>query len=327
MKGGILTLLLLTTLSWSSCSNEIFVSEVEAGREVMLSVDFQTDGLKMKSDDNEMIIQNRFIAAFRGDECTGIAYDDNAGSTLKIKAKTGTTKFIAVANANKTVLADVIKKYNENHTQAGYDALKGFESILGLYDFSDSMIKMTEEVIDLTLADTARIFKFRLFQLPAKVDFKVKVAGENNSFAITRYSVAGINLASKLILTDTTKVTNPTTTQNNTGAITDSQVGLPAISFYTYERETSNSSQPLRVTVSGVLTMNGRSKDKTYWVDVDPKVTSGDENSTNGIVHGHKYEVTGNINPKNEDLEVTVKVLPIRDFTLDVGYGEGETWK
>lgn len=261
-----------------------------------------------------------------------------------IQAKTGKVRIVAIANST----------HYEDLARLGtttYENLKGLSETVsgGTFDASN-LVKVGElAAYDLNTAVTS--ISVPMTQLAARIDMKFTVDEEPETvsttddtkvtnqwfYTVTELTVKNINQKSDLILLgrdnqydDAFSTAKDITLQNG--------VALP---FYTYEK-LNTTLTPLSIYVTGDLqkiqvttTFNEdmtiqnvtkgsiieEEKDHSYkYEDFNP-TTALEGCTTNGIIHGNRYELTGKISMKTQRINFTVSTTPwegVEKFVVDV---------
>ena len=261
-----------------------------------------------------------------------------------IQAKTGKVRIVAIANST----------HYEDLARLGtttYENLKGLSETVsgGTFDASN-LVKVGElAAYDLNTAVTS--IPVPMTQLAARIDMKFTVDEEPETvsttddtkvtnqwfYTVTKLTVKNINQKSDLILLgrdnqydDAFSTAKDITLQNG--------VALP---FYTYEK-LNTTLTPLSIYVTGDLqkiqvttTFNEdmtiqnvtkgsiieEEKDHSYkYEDFNP-TTALEGCTTNGIIHGNRYELTGKISMKTQRINFTVSTTPwegVEKFVVDV---------
>lgn len=261
-----------------------------------------------------------------------------------IQAKTGKVRIVAIANS--THYEDLARL--ETTT---YENLKGLSETVsgGTFDASN-LVKVGElAAYDLNTAVTS--IPVPMTQLAARIDMKFTVDEEPETvsttddtkvtnqwfYTVTKLTVKNINQKSDLILLgrdnqydDAFSTAKDITLQNG--------VALP---FYTYEK-LNTTLTPLSIYVTGDLqkiqvttTFNEdmtiqnvtkgsiieEEKDHSYkYEDFNP-TTALEGCTTNGIIHGNRYELTGKISMKTQRINFMVSTTPwegVEKFVVDV---------
>lgn len=292
-------------------------------------------------------LEYKSVAFDRGISNSTVTID---GKTLiaykidNIQAKTGKVRIVAIANSTHYEgLARL-----ETTT---YENLKGLSETVsgGTFDASN-LVKVGElSAYDLNTAVTS--ISVPMTQLAARIDMKFTVDEEPETvsttadtkvtnqwfYTVTKLTVKNINQKSDLILLgrdnqydDAFSTAKDITLQNG--------VALP---FYTYEK-LNTTIAPLSIYVTGDLqkiqvttTFNENmtiqsvtkgdvieeEKDHSYkYEDFNP-TTALEGCTTNGIIHGNRYELTGKISIKTQRINFTVSTTPwegVEKFVVDV---------
>lgn len=261
-----------------------------------------------------------------------------------IQAKTGKVRIVAIANST----------HYEDLARLGtttYENLKGLSETVsgGTFDASN-LVKVGElAAYDLNTAVTS--ISVPMTQLAARIDMKFTVDEEPETvsatadtkitnqwfYTVTKLTIKNINQKSDLILLgrdnqydDAFSTAKDITLQNG--------VALP---FYTYEK-LNTTLTPLSTFVTGDLqkiqvttTFNEdmtiqnvtkgsiieEEKDHSYkYEDFNP-TTELEGCTTNGIIHGNRYELTGKISMKTQRINFMVSTTPwegVEKFVVDV---------
>lgn len=261
-----------------------------------------------------------------------------------IQAKTGKVRIVAIANST----------HYEDLARLGtttYENLKGLSETVsgGTFDASN-LVKVGElAAYDLNTAVTS--ISVPMTQLAARIDMKFTVDEEPETVSATadtkitnqwfytclKLTIKNINQKSDLILLgrdnqydDAFSTAKDITLQNG--------VALP---FYTYEK-LNTTLTPLSIYVTGDLqkiqvttTFNEdmtiqnvtkgsiieEEKDHSYkYEDFNP-TTELEGCTTNGIIHGNRYELTGKISMKTQRINFMVSTTPwegVEKFVVDV---------
>ena len=261
-----------------------------------------------------------------------------------IQAKTGKVRIVAIANST----------HYEDLARLGtttYENLKGLSETVsgGTFDASN-LVKVGElAAYDLNTAVTS--ISVPMTQLAARIDMKFTVDEEPETvsatadtkitnqwfYTVTKLTIKNINQKSDLILLgrdnqydDAFSTAKDITLQNG--------VALP---FYTYEK-LNTTLTPLSIYVTGDLqkiqvttTFNEdmtiqnvtkgsiieEEKDHSYkYEDFNP-TTELEGCTTNGIIHGNRYELTGKISMKTRRINFMVSTTPwegVEKFVVDV---------
>lgn len=179
-----------------------------------------------------------------------------------------------------------------------------------------SLVKVGGKQHTFTAAVASRTVEVELTQLPARVDVKFafpnEASGHSCTFNVSSYKIEKVNRKSQLILPEYgSNYTHNTAAEEVDLSWTkqDNESGITTFSFYTYEKATA--SNPVVLTITGELFDGTITETKTYTLSLNPTPTNGGE--TNGLIHGHLYDVTGNID------------LTTKQVTFDVQVKEWET--
>ena len=261
-----------------------------------------------------------------------------------IQAKTGKVRIVVIANSTH---------YNELAAlkTTTYENLKGLSETVSGGTFDASNLVKVGELPSYELNTTVTSIRVPMTQLAARIDMKFTVdeepetiSGTSNTkvtnqwfYSVTKLTVNNINQKSDLLLLDRN---NRYDNALSTGKVVTLQNGV-ALPFYTYEKLNTTTS-PLSIYVTGDLqkiqvttTFNEdmtiqnvtkgdiieEEKDRSYkYEDFNPtKELEGC--TTNGIIHGNRYELTGKISMKTQRINFTVSTTPwegVEKFVVDV---------
>lgn len=184
-----------------------------------------------------------------------------------------------------------------------------------------SLVKVGGKQHTFTKDASSRTVKVELTQLPARVDVKFafpnEASGHNCTFEVTSYKVEKVNRWSNSVLPE---YTSSGYTYNKASEEVDlswtkeeGASGISTFSFYTYEKATA--SNPVVMTITGELFDGSVTETKTYTLNLNPTTTNGGE--TNGLIHGHLYDVTGNIDISTKQVTFDVKVKEWEEVNVD----------
>lgn len=261
-----------------------------------------------------------------------------------IQAKTGKVRIVAIANST---YYDELAKL-ETTT---YEHLKGLSETVSGGTFDASNLVKVGELAAYELNTTVTSVPVPMTQLAARIDMKFTVDEEPETmsttadtkvtnqwfYTVTKLTVKNINQKSDLILFDRENQYDDALTAGKAVPLQNGVV-LP---FYTYEKLNSTKS-PLSMYVTGDLqkiqvttTFNEdmtiqnvtkgdvieEEKDRSYkYEDFNP-TTALEGCTTNGIIHGNRYELTGKISMKTQRINFTVSTTPwegVEKFIVDV---------
>lgn len=184
-----------------------------------------------------------------------------------------------------------------------------------------SLVKVGGKQHTFTKDASSRTVKVELTQLPARVDVKFafpnEASGHNCTFEVTSYKVEKVNRWSNSVLPE---YTSSGYTYNKASEEVDlswtkeeGASGISTFSFYTYEKATA--SNPVVMTITGELFDGSVTETKTYTLNLNPTTTNGGE--TNGLIHGHLYDVTGNIDISTKQVTFDVKAKEWEEVNVD----------
>lgn len=303
---NIVGLISAMSLMLVSCSEESVIDgpDVTEKADTSFDITLVSGGVETKAPGGyeyataeEIKIQTCAVAVFAGEKMVGFEYVtfDGGKSNAKyeskdaykvenIETKSGNVKILVVANPvlDKEALRK-LNTYDKFKSQAtSYDNANSF--------VASKLIKFGE--VDKTLSTTAADdVVVPLTQIAARVDVTYKVTVENGwSAVLGKNKISGINGRSNIFLPEY-KRGSYTFTSPSSPLLEKSDVTVSdnKLSFYTYETET-----PINIAVPVQLSYGSREEKKTYNLSLQPKFVEG-KCSTDGIVHGHYYEVTGNM--------------------------------
>lgn len=260
-----------------------------------------------------------------------------------IQAKTGKVRIVAIANSMSY----------DNLSKKGtvtYSDLQGLsESVSeGTFDASN-LVKVGELSYDLTTSVSN--VQVPMTQLAARIDMKFTVDEEPEEvseseyskttnqwfYKVTKLTVKNINQKSDLILFDRNNQYDDAFRNEKEITLQDG-VALP---FYTYEKLNTTTS-PLSIYVTGDLqkirvtttfnedmTIQGvtkgdvieEEKGRSYKYENFNPTTELEGCTTNGIIHGNRYELTGKISMKTQRINFTVSTTAwegVEKFIVDV---------
>lgn len=340
MKGKMFILLFAVICSFTACVKEELIDPSE-GEDITITAALSAEAIQTKVTkagegeslltDDEKILNKTLVIVFKsGDSGSCIGFAEGTGNSLSVKTKIGAVTMVAIANAEDALLQDL---RNQKSTLT-YSTLKA-KLTQQLLTSSNNLIKV--KVLNTTLKheDNGKNFPIELIHLPARIEINMNITGDGQEIwklELTGYEVTQLCTQSTLVLPEVYNSGSYSynTNQNHTGKISSSSVSDSKLTFYSYEKETTQ--KPVKVTIKGTLVSVDSSgntletiPNKEYKFDLDPKV--GGLSVTKGIVHGYAYIVTGNIDAKKPGISLVVKVVPLVKVPLDVDYGKDESWK
>lgn len=269
----------------------------------------------------EIKIQTCAVAVFAGDgdsRMVGFKYSTFNGTSnatyeqkeaykvADIETRSGNVKILVVANStlSETELKKLDTYAKFKNQSVAYDDANSF--------VASNLIKFGEVTAQIATTAKSEIV-VPLTQVAARVDVTYKVTVENGWNAqIENNTIKDINVRSQVFLPKY-DINNYTFGDANLKNKTSVPVSDNKMSFYTYEKNT-----PVTIEVPVNLSYGGRSEKKTYKLSLLPAYEK-DKCSTNGIVHGHYYEVTGNMSidvELNCTIEWVVKSLESVSVTI-----------
>lgn len=295
------------SLALVACSEESVIDETDVMGKPDTSFDITlvTDGVETKAASagydyataEEIKIQTCAVAVFAGDgdsKMVGFKYatfngqsnthlgSKEAYEVKDVETKSGNVKVLVVANPSLTeVELKALNTYNKfkaqsiSHTDAN--------------SFVASNLIKFGEVTQVLGTDRRPSIVVPLTQVAARVDVTYNVNVESGWAAtLEKNTIKNINVQSKVFLPvyDRYNYTFGSQTLKNKSGVAISQNKM---SFYTYEKNTA-----IDIEVPVTLRYNKRTERRTYNLSLLPTYVE-DKCSTNGIVHGHYYEVTGNM--------------------------------
>lgn len=245
----------------------------------------------------EIKIQNCAVAVFAGEgdsKMVGFKYATFGGTSnttyeskeaykvKDIETKSGNVKILVVANS--PLSENELKALN---TYSSFKAQSVTYADANSF-VASSLIKFGEVTENLSTSTKPEIV-VPLTQLAARVDVTYNVKAENGWTAtLGKNTIKNINVQSKVFLPEYTLDSytfgGQTLKDKSDVAVTNNKM-----SFYTYEKST-----PISIEVPVQLSAGKQKENKTYNLSLLPTYVEG-KCSTNGIVHGHYYEVTGNM--------------------------------
>lgn len=261
-----------------------------------------------------------------------------------IQAKTGKVRIVAIANSThfnelsglSTTTYDNLKSLSESVTGGTFDASNLVKvGELSAFNLNTSVTSITVPMTQLA----ARIdMKFTVDEEPETISQTESSKVTNQWFyTVTKLTVKNVNQKSDLILFDRTNQYDVAYTDEKEVALQNG-VALP---FYTYEKLNSTVS-PLSLYVTGDLQkvqvtttfgddMSIKSVEKGNVIEEEKGRSFKYENfnpttaiegcTTNGIIHGNRYELTGHISMKTQRINFTVSTTPwegVEKFVVDV---------
>lgn len=305
------------SLALVACSEESVIDETDVMGKPDTSFDITlvTDGVETKAAPagyeyataEEIKIQTCAVAVFAGDgdsKMVGFKYatfngqsnthlgSKEAYEVKDVETKSGNVKVLVVANPSLTeVELKALNTYNKfkaqsiSHTDAN--------------SFVASNLIKFGEVTQVLGTDTRPSIVVPLTQVAARVDVTYNVNVESGWTAtLEKNTIKNINVQSKVFLPvyDRNNYIFGSQALKNKSGVAISQNKM---SFYTYEKNTA-----IDIEVPVTLRYNKRTERRTYNLSLLPTYVEG-KCSTNGIVHGHYYEVTGNM---TIDVELNCKI-------------------
>lgn len=256
----------------------------------------------------EIKIQTCAVAVFEGDgdsKMVGFkysAFNGNSNTTYEqkeaykvenIETRSGNVKILVVANStlNEADLKSLDTYAKFKNQSVVYNEANSF--------VASSLIKFGEATTQIG-TDVKSEIVVPLTQVAARVDVTYNVKVENGWKArIESNTIKDINVQSNVFLPEY-DINNYTFGSPSLKSKSNVAVYNNKMSFYTYEKNA-----PVTIEVPVILSYGGRSENKTYQLSLLPTYVK-DKCSTNGIVHGHYYEVTGNMSIDVE-LNCTIK--------------------
>lgn len=214
------------------------------------------------------------------------------------------------------VIANSDKNYTKDMTYKQYMA-----DIIQTESFApSSLVKVGGKQHTFAAAASSRTVNVQLTQLPARVDVKFafpnEVAGHSCTFNVTSYKIDKVNRSSRLILPEYgSNYTYNTASEEVALSWTkqENESGISTFSFYTYEKATAFN--PVVLTITGELFDGTIKETKTYTLSLNPTSANGGE--TNGLIHGHLYDVTGNIDLTTKQVTFAVQVKEWETVNVD----------
>lgn len=183
-----------------------------------------------------------------------------------------------------------------------------------------SLVKVGGTQHTFAAAASSRTVNVQLTQLPARVDVKFafpnEAAGHSCTFNVTSYKIDKVNRSSQLILPEYGNNYTHNNALEEVGLSwtkQENESGISTFSFYTYEKATA--SNPVVLTITGELFDGTNTETKTYTLSLNP--TSANGGVTNGLIHGHLYDVTGNIDLTTKQVTFAVQVKEWETVNVD----------
>lgn len=316
--------ILLTVCSLMACFTACTNEEAIGGPVVAdgtISVSFSIDGILTKAAEEagsvaEYTVSKSTVALFDyvngvPTNCIGFSEappissggDGNLYTVSDIDVKSVIGKPVYVL-----VIANSDNAYTKDMTYQQYTA-----DIIHTESFDpSSLVKVGGKQHTFTKDASSRTVNVQLTQLPARVDVKFafpnEAAGHSCTFNVSSYKVEKVNGKSQLILPEYgSNYTHNTASGGEfdlTWAKQENESGITTFSFYTYEKATA--SNPVVLTITGELFDGTNKETKTYTLSLNPTPVNGGE--TNGLIHGHLYDVTGNIDLTTKQVTFAVQV-------------------
>ena len=301
-----------------SCSKESMVDgpDVTAKSDTSFDITLVSEGVETKAPApgytyataDEIKIQTCAIAifdasgkmvGFKYSTFNGVSNDTydskEAYKVTDIETRSGDVKVLVVANP---VLSEAELKALNTYSTFKAQSVKHDNANAAPLTASN-LIKFGEVTETLGTAVKQTIV-VPLTQVAARVDVTYNVTiGSGWTTELENNTVNGINIQSKIFLPeyDINGYNFGTSTLGNKSNVVISD---NKISFYTYEKD-----NPVTILVPVELSYSSRKENKTYQLPLLPTFVA-QQCSTNGFVHGHYYEVTGNMSIDLE-LNCTIK--------------------
>lgn len=332
----------LALLAFTACTEEKLIDErpMETGT---VSISFSTEGVETKAINaggtyryataDELNINNIFVSIFKKVDNewkyliskTGTLGDGSfvgtqssgsfklTGLTLPLNTE---LKVVAIANP----LADKVASYAKMDYATLCKESVSYTSLGGTdyYTFDPkTLIKVGEENMTFTLTKglVSGGETVSLKQLAAKVELDLKVDLPNTEAPVTTgewafnwvsFKIVNVNTASKLIIP-----VNPLNDQlrllSSDEVSINQSVTEVKIPFYTYERTKvteTDLNKALSVEISGTFTALKESIDYKYSIPINPEYKEGE--STDGLIHGNYYRVTGTLKRSTGEFKIWV---------------------
>lgn len=333
----------LALLAFTACTEEKLIDErpMETGT---VSISFSTEGVETKAINaggtyryataDELNINNIFVSIFKKVDNewkyliskTGTLGDGSfvgtqssgsfklTGLTLPLNTE---LKVVAIANP----LADKVASYAKMDYATLCKESVSYPSDLGgngFYTFNPkTLIKVGEEnmIFTLTKGLVSGGETVSLKQLAAKVELDLKVDLPNTEAPVTTgewafnwvsFKIVNVNTASKLVIP-----VNPLNDQlrllSSDEVSINQSVTEVKIPFYTYERTKvteTDLNKALSVEISGTFTALKESIDYKYSIPINPEYKEGE--STDGLIHGNYYRVTGTLKRSTGEFKIWV---------------------
>jgi hypothetical protein len=322
----------LALLAFTACTEETLIDEwpVETG---MVSISFSAEGVETKAINaggtyqyataDELNINKIFVSIFKKVD-NEWRYLTSKTGTLGDGSFVGTqssgsfklTGLTLPLNTELKVVAIVnpLKDKIDSYVTMDYATLReesvSYPSSLGGKDFytfdPKTLIKVGEENMTFTLTKGSVTGgkTVSLKQLAAKVELDLKVdlsqtEGSVNTgewaFNWVSFKIVNVNTTSKLVIPVNSLNDQLQLRSSNEMSINRSvtEVKIP---FYTYERAKVTEIDlinVLSVEIAGTFTASKESIDYKYSIPINPEYKDGE--STDGLIHGNYYRVTGTL--------------------------------
>ncbi|WP_293674437.1 fimbrial protein [uncultured Parabacteroides sp.] len=301
-----------------SCSKESMVDgpDVTGKSDTSFDITLVSEGVETKASApgytyataDEIKIQTCAIAVFdTSGKMVGFNYSTFSGVSndtyeskeaykiTGIETRSGDVKILVVANP---VLSEAALK--ALNTYAAFKAQSIAHNDANATSLTASNLIKFGEVTKTLGTTTKQTIVVPLTQVAARVDVTYNVTIANGwKVKLGDNTIRNINVQSNIFLPEY-KINEytfgaQTLKDKSNVAISDNK-----ISFYTYEKD-----NPVTILVPVELSYSSRKENKTYQLPLLPTFVA-QQCSTNGFVHGHYYEVTGNMSIDLE-LNCTIK--------------------
>lgn len=300
---------LLLFLICTACSNEeLIVQNGEATFSIVLSTK-QNVASKATEEESTVTEGNQIATAdeLRINDYVIAVFVNKDGSMERLDYKSGTAE-----GSGSSVTIEKLKATVDNPITiiAIANAGENAYNELGYKDLKEQIVEGSRENLikvginkDIKLEKNGETIQIDLTQLTARVDVKIETNTEGSdgtgwNFEMTNMYIYNINNKSELIIEDAGN------TQWKSAEVLDLKKNTEGrYTFYTYEQQ-PNASDPIRIKVTGNMVYdNGGltevSIPKSYYMELNPKVSADGSIKSDGVLHGNHYDVTGVIKPES----------------------------
>ena len=323
--------ILLTACSLMACFTACTNEEAIDGPVIAdgtINVSFSIDGILTKATNEpgspaEYTVSKSTVALFEyvngvPTNCIGFSGADPTKNSKNSYTVSGIdVKSVLDKPVYVLVIANSDNTYTKEMTYQNY-----LDDIIKTESFDpSSLVKVGGKQHTFTKDASSRTVNVELTQLPARVDVKFafpnEASGHNCTFEVTSYKVEKVNRWSNSVLPEYTSgryAYNKASEEVDLSWTKEEEApGISTFSFYTYEKATA--SNPVVMTITGELFDGTVTETKTYTLNLNPTTSNGGE--TNGLIHGHLYDVTGNIDISTKQVTFDVKVKEWEEVNVD----------